>query len=305
MNVTILGNGSGGPFHGRHYTSQVLHVGKNQFIIDCGEGAQMQIYRHRVKTDHCLQIFISHLHGDHVFGLLGLVTNWSLKKREAPLTIYSPPGLREILETVIRVCSVRMTYELIFEEVDAAVSCKVFENKKVSVWSIPLSHRNPTCGWMFREQPAPLNIRPEALDLYDIRQNFAAIRSVKAGNDLVLADGRLIESRLLTLPPAPLRSYAFCSDTMPSEKVIETVSGVDLLYHEATFADDHEEQALVSFHSTARQAARVARRAGVGRLLIGHISGRYETADRHLAEAREEFTETYLAEEGSRYAVRE
>jgi ribonuclease Z len=249
----------------------------------------MQIYRHRVKTDHCLQIFISHLHGDHVFGLLGLVTNWSLKKREAPLTIFSPPGLREILETVIRVCSVRMTYELIFEEVDADVSCKVFENKRVSVWSIPLSHRNPTCGWMFREQPAPLNIRPEALDLYGIRHNFAAIRSVKTGNDLALPDGRVIDNKLLTLPPAPLRSYAFCSDTMPSEKVTETVAGVDLLYHEATFADDHEEQALISFHSTARQAARVARQARVGRLLIGHISGRYETAARHLAEAREEF----------------
>lgn len=305
MNVTILGNGSGGPFHGRHYTAQVLHAGKNQFIVDCGEGAQMQIYRYRVKTDHCLQIFISHLHGDHVFGLLGLVTNWSLKKREAPLTIYSPPGLREILETVIRVCSVRMTYDLIFEEVDATVSCKVFENKRMAVWSIPLNHRNPTCGWMFREQPAPLNIRPEVLDLYDIRHNFEAIRSVKAGNDLALPDGRLIENKQLTLPPAPLRSYAFCSDTLPSDKVAETVAGVDLLYHEATFADDHEEQALISFHSTARQAARVARRAGVRRLLIGHISGRYETAARHLAEAREEFPETYLAEEGVRYAVRE
>lgn len=265
----------------------------------------MQIYRHRVKTDHCLQIFISHLHGDHVFGLLGLVTNWSLKKREAPLTIYSPPGLREILETVIRVCSVRMTYDLIFEEVDATVSCKVFENKRMSVWSIPLSHRNPTCGWMFREQPAPLNIRPEVLDLYDIRHNFEAIRSVKAGNDLALPDGRLIENKQLTLPPALLRSYAFCSDTLPSDKVAETVAGVDLLYHEATFADDHEEQALISFHSTARQAARVARRAGVRRLLIGHISGRYANTDRHLAEAREEFPETYLAEEGVRYAVRE
>lgn len=305
MNVTILGNGSGGPFHGRHYTAQVLHAGKNQFIVDCGEGAQMQIYRYRVKTDHCLQIFISHLHGDHVFGLLGLVTNWSLKKREAPLTIYSPPGLREILETVIRVCSVRMTYDLIFEEVDATVSCKVFENKRMAVWSIPLNHRNPTCGWMFREQPAPLNIRPEVLDLYDIRHNFEAIRSVKAGNDLALPDGRLIENKQLTLPPAPLRSYAFCSDTLPSDKVAETVAGVDLLYHEATFADDHEEQALISFHSTARQAARVARRAGVRRLLIGHISGRYETAARHLAEAREEFPETYLADEGVRYAVRE
>lgn len=303
MLVTILGNSSGGPFHGRHYTAQVLQAGRHLFLIDCGEGTQMQIFKHRVKIDRCNQMFISHLHGDHVFGLIGLITNWCLKKRTEPLQLFSPPGLRELLETTIRVCGVRMTYPLEFIEVDASVSEKVFENNEVEVWTIPLNHRAPTAGWLFREKPRPLNIRPEAIEAYELAGHYAAIKAIKSGEDLTLPDGRKVPNAELTLPPAPLRSYAFCSDTAPSPAVVEAIRGVDLLYHEATFTDEHLEEALISFHSTARQAAEVALAAGVGKLIIGHISGRYGDTDTHLAQARAVFQHTEVAEEGMGFEV--
>ncbi|MBL7827179.1 MAG: ribonuclease Z [Saprospiraceae bacterium] len=303
MKITILGNSSGGPFHGRHYTAQALQLDAHLFLIDCGEGTQMQIHQHKVKADRCKQLFITHLHGDHVFGLMGLITNWCLKKRETPLTLFSPPGLRELIETTIRVCGVKMTYPLEFVEVDASVSHLAFENNQLEVWTIPLNHRSPTSGWLFREKPKPLNIRPEAIAEFNLEGNIEAFKAAKAGKDVVLPDGAVIPNAAITLPPLSLRSYAFCSDTAPSEKVIETVRGVDLLYHEATFCDEHLEEAAISFHSTARQAAEVARAAGVGRLLLGHFSGRYTDETRHLAEAQEVFKETFVGTEGSDWLI--
>ena len=164
MNVTILGNSAGGPFHGRHYTAQLVQVENHYFLVDCGEGTQMQIFKYRIKADRCNQIFISHLHGDHVFGLIGLITNWCLKRRTEPLFIFSPPGLQELLETTIRVCGVRLTYPIEFQVVDAAVSEKIFENQHVEVWTIPLNHRSPTAGWLFREKPKPRNTHIQAND---------------------------------------------------------------------------------------------------------------------------------------------
>ncbi len=298
MKVTILGTSSGGPFHGRHYTSQFVQSDKHCFLIDCGEGTQMQVFKYKIKADRCNQLFISHLHGDHVFGLMGLITNWSLKRRSEPLQIFSPPGLRELVETAIRVCGVRLTYAIEFHEVDASISAKVFENSAVEVWTIPLSHRAPTSGWLFREKPKPRNIRPEKLQEYDIADDYAQIKAIKAGADLLLADGRHIPNEELTSESVPL-SYAFCSDTAPSGVVAELVRGVDLLYHEATFTDENIEEAAYSCHSTARQAAEVALQAAVKRLVIGHFSGRYPDAAQHLKEAREVFPATDLAEEGA------
>ena len=296
MRLIILGNSSGGPFHGRHYTSQVLQVGNQVFMIDCGEGTQMQLFRYRVKFNHCKQIFISHLHGDHVFGLIGLITNWCLKKRIEPLHLYAPPGLRELVETTIRVCGVRMTYALEFHEVDASVSAKFFENPQVEVWTIPLHHRCTTSGWLFREKPKPRNIRPEKIEEYGI--HFSQIPAIKAGGDLTLPNGSTVPNAELTLPPTLPHSYAFCSDTMPSDVVVETVRGVDLLYHEATFTTENEAEATISFHSTAAQAADIAQRAGVKRLILGHFSGRYADEARHLEEARAVFPSAEIAGEG-------
>jgi ribonuclease Z len=303
MKVLILGNAAGGPFHGRHYTAQLLQAGNHYFLLDCGEGTQMQIFHHRAKADRCNHIFISHLHGDHVFGLMGLITNWCLKKRTEPLRIFSPPGLQELLETTIRICGVRLCYSIEFQEVDAFQSLKVFENKEVEVWSIPLNHRTPTSGWLFREKPKPLNIRPEALQQYGITEDFTSIKAIKAGADLVLADGSRVPNEHLTLPPAPLRAYAFCSDTAPSDVVVDAVKEVDLLYHEATFTNEHLEEAIISFHSTARQAAGIALQANVGKLIIGHLSGRYADESQHLLEAREVFENTELAAEGVCFEV--
>ncbi len=297
MKITILGNASGGPFHGRHFTAQVLQVENHTFLIDCGEGTQMQILRYRVKVDSCKQIFISHLHGDHIFGLFGMITNWSHRKRTETLSIFSPPGLRELIETSIRVCGVRLSYPIEFVEVDASISAKVFENDKVAVWTIPLLHRCPSTGWLFREKTRPRNIRPEKIEEYDI--HFSEIPAIKAGADLTLLSGKVVLNAELTLdPPKPL-SYAFCSDTMYHEPIVEIVRGVDLLYHEATFTNENLPEATISFHSTAAQAAEIAKRAGVEKLILGHISGRYPDMQQHLLEARAVFDRVEIAEEGS------
>lgn len=261
----------------------------------------MQIFRYRIKIDRCKHIFISHLHGDHVFGLMGLITNWSLKKRSETLHLFSPPGLRELVETTIRVCGVRLSYALEFHEVDASVSAKVFENAKVEVWSIPLHHRSPTSGWLFREKNRPRNIRPEKIEEHGI--HFSLIPGIKAGKNFERPDGQTIANVELTLDPPKPVSYAFCSDTAFSETVAAVVKNVDLLYHEATFTEENAAEAVISFHSTAAQAAAIARKAGVGQLILGHISGRYADTAQHLAEACAVFENTHIAEEGKVWVV--
>lgn len=271
------------------------------FLIDCGEGTQMQVFRHRVRVDHCRHIFISHLHGDHVFGLFGLLTTWSLKKRSEALHIYSPPGLQEAVETVVRCCGVRLSYEICFHTVDTEVSQRVFENERLEVWTIPLNHRGPTAGWLFREKTKLRPILSEKIETYAIP--YEQIPAIKAGADFLLPDGRRVPNEELTLPPPRPRSYAFCSDTAFSASVADVVKGVDLLYHEATFVEAHAEEAALSYHSTAAQAAEIARLAGAGRLLLGHISGRYADVAQHLAEAKAVFEHVEVAEEGRREVV--
>lgn len=302
MQVTILGNSSGGPFHGRNYTAQVLRVENHYFLIDCGEGTQQQLFRHQVPYDRFRQIFISHLHGDHVFGLIGLLTSYCLKRRTEKIQLFSPPGLEELIAHTARLCGITFPYPLEFFEVDAAVSQRVFENKHVEVWTIPLHHRGTPCsGWLFREKPKPRNIRKDKIAEFDIA--YPLIPGIKAGADLSLPDGRIIPNEALTLPPRPPRSYAFCSDTAPSDQVVAVVQGVDLLYHEATFAQEHETEAGISGHSTAVQAASVAEAAQAQKLLLGHFSGRYPDAEQHLIEARSIFPETYIASEGGVFEV--
>lgn len=301
MRLTILGTSSGGPFHGRHYTAQALQVENQLFLIDCGEGTQMQYHHYRIKYDRCNHIFISHLHGDHVYGLIGLLTGWCLKKRTVRLHLFSPPGLQELIETTARLCRVVFSYPLEFHEVDAFVSKKVFENQKVEVWTIPLNHRIETAGWLFREKQRLRNILPEKIEAYNIP--YALIPGIKAGHDLVLPGGRVVPNAELTLePPKPL-SYAFCSDTAPSQTVAETVRGVDVLYHEATFTNEHAEEAAFAYHSTAAQAAEIARQGGVGRLILGHFSGRYSDAEQHVAEARKVFPNSEAAVEGRSWEI--
>ncbi len=301
MQLTILGNGAGGPFQGRNYTAQVLQVENHYFLIDCGEGAQHQLYRYRIPYDRINCIFISHLHGDHVFGLIGLLTSYCLKQRSRKLVIYSPPGLQEMIETIARLSGVIFPYLIEFQEVETSIVSIVFENKQLEVSTIPLNHRSACTGWLFREKPRPRNIRKEKIEEYDIA--FPLIPGIKAGADLTLPDGRIIPNAELTQPPKPPKAYAFCSDTAPSETVALAVQGVDLLYHEATFIEENVEEARISFHSTAKQAAMIARAATVKKLLLGHFSGRYTDVDQHLAEAFAVFEATEASKEGGVYVV--
>lgn len=301
MQLTVLGSGAGGPFQGRNYTAQVLQVENHYFLIDCGEGTQHQLYRNRIPYDRFQQIFISHLHGDHVFGLIGLLTSYCLKQRTKKLEVFSPPGLRELMEHTARICGIIFPYVIEFTEVDTTVSRVVFENKHVEVSTVPLNHRTPCTGWLFRERARPRNIRKDKIAEYNIPVRL--IPGIKAGADLNLPDGRWISNEELTLPPRPTRAYAFCSDTAPAPAITEAVTGIDLLYHEATFTEAQLAEAAISCHSTAGQAAATARDAGAKKLLLGHFSGRYPDSEQHVAEARGIFGESYAVEEGATYVV--
>lgn len=301
IQVQILGTGAGGPFQGRHYTAQMVQVDNQRFLVDCGEGTQQQLYKYRVRYDGVRQIFISHLHGDHVFGLAGLITSYCLKRRSARLDIFSPPGLAELIGHTFRLTGVQPPFPIAFHEVNTEQSEQVFQNNTVEVWTIPLLHRTPCSGWLFREKIKPRNMRKDKIVEYDIP--YQQIPALKAGADLRLPDGRIIPNHDITIPPPLPLSYAFCSDTAFSERVIAAVQEVNLLYHEATFQSAHSEEAAFSHHTTAAQAAEVARRASAKKLLMGHFSSRYADLDQHLLEARAVFAESYVAEEGKTYCV--
>lgn len=301
MEICILGNGSGGPFQGRHFTAQLLKVGKYRFLIDCGEGTQQQLYRYRIRYDNVEQIFISHLHGDHVFGLVGLLTSFCMRRRQQPIHLFSPPGLSRLVGVTFRASGVQPPFPIVFHEVDPEQSKCVFENQALEVWTIPLRHRGPCTGWLFREKPMRRRMHKDQIESYEI--HYTAIPDLLAGADLELPNGTRVPNNKLTRPPNPPRTYAFCSDTAFSKRVIAAVQGVDLLYHEATFLSAQSEEAARTLHATAAQAAEVARQAGVKKLLLGHFSSRYTDLTQHLAEARAIFPESYVAEEGEYYPV--
>ena len=257
--------------------------------------ADFDVPRHKIQ-----QIFISHLHGDHVFGLPGLLFSYDLNGRQTPLDIFSPPGLEAMIAAQLRPGGT-LSFPFHFHEVDTNAASLVFENADVAVQSIPLKHGIPTVGYIFREKPRPLNIRPEKIEAHQL--TIPQIKAVKAGEDIVLENGELIENQSLTFPPAPLRSYAFLTDTLYDEAVLSHIKGVNLLYHDTTFCDDHVEHAALTMHSTARQAAELAQKAGVGQLVCGHYSSRYRELEVFLDEARPSFPNTVLGLEGMVYEV--
>jgi ribonuclease Z len=255
--------------------------------------SDFDIPRHKIQ-----QIFISHLHGDHVFGLPGLLFSFDLAGRQTPLDIFSPRGLKEMIQAQLRP-GVSLSFPLHFHEVDTTQPGLVYENKAVSVESLPLKHGMPTVGYVFREKPKPLNIRPEKILEYGL--SIEQIKAAKAGGDVLLEDGKKLENRELTLPPVPLRSYAFLTDTLCDEGVVPLIEGVTMLYHDTTFCDDHAENAAITMHSTVRQAAELAKKAKIGRLLTGHYSSRYRDLNVFLEEALPIFPATELGLEGSTY----
>lgn len=295
FDVHILGCGSALPTTRHFPTCQVVNVRDKLYMIDCGEGAQLQFRKSRLKFSRLNHIFISHLHGDHCFGLLGLVSTLNLLGRTAELHIHSPKGLEALLAPVLDYFNRQMTYSVLFHEFDTQKPALIFEDRSLTVTTIPLRHRMPCCGFLFEEKQGARHIVREMIDFYGIP--VYELNRIKNGADYTTPEGKVIANELLTKPADPVRRYAYCSDTICLPSVVEQVRGVDLLFHEATFATEDEARARETFHTTAAQAAGIAREAGVKRLLIGHFSARYEDESPLLEEASAIFPHTLLAKE--------
>ena len=269
-------------------------------MIDCGEGTQRRLMECGISPMKINAIFISHLHGDHVFGLFPLISTLGLQGRKLPLDIYAPQPMGEILEAHYRWYDTKLPFEVRYHEVDTRSHTLIYENKVMEVWTVPLRHRTPCCCYLFREKEAGLNVRKEAIEEYGL--GVAQITAAKRGEDITI-DGRTIPNACLTYKPFTPRSYAYLSDTNYSGKAVSIVKGVDLLYHEATFAAEEKSLAKDTGHSTTHQAAKAAIESGAAKLLIGHFSSRYKDDTLLLNEARELFPETYLAEEGTTFEI--
>lgn len=300
--VTVLGSGSAKPTIHRHHSAHALNVHEQFYLVDCGEGTQTRLVECGINLLKLNAAFISHLHGDHVFGLFPLISSMGLMGRRTPFTVFAPAPMGEVLEYHKAFFDANLPFELIYKEVDTRRNALIYENRVMEVWNIPLRHRTPATGYLFREKTPKLNIRKEAIERYGL--GIAQINAAKRGEEIVDAEGNIIEDNgdITYIPYAP-RSYAYCSDTQYSGKVAGIVKGVNLLYHEATFANVDKALARETGHSTAAQAAKVAAEAGVDKLLIGHFSGRYKDESLLVSEAREIFPQTYEAKEMHTYEI--
>ncbi|MGQ1891538.1 ribonuclease Z [Thermophagus sp. OGC60D27] len=301
LSVTILGSNSALPTSERNPTAQVLNASGRFFLIDCGEGTQLQLRRNRVHFGRIHHIFISHLHGDHVFGLPGLISSLGLLGRTADLHIYALADLEILLKPWLEYFCRNLPFQVVFHGVNPGLQQVIYEDDLLEVNTIPLEHRIPAMGFLFREKIKERKIDKVKCDFYRIPLKW--LPKLKRGEDYLGEDGVLIPNNMLTLPPTPSKSYAFCTDTRFSENVITAVQNVDVLYHESTFLSDNEELAGKTFHSTARQAAEVAHRARVGKLLLGHFSSRYKNLDPFVEEARQVFENAWIAEEGCTFEI--
>lgn len=291
----ILGCGSALPTTRHFPTSQIVNVRDKLFMIDCGEGAQLQFRKSRLKFSRLNTIFISHLHGDHCFGLLGLISTLNLLGRTAELHIYSPKGLEELMIPMLSFFNHQMTYKVLFHEFETKAESLIYEDRSITVTTIPLRHRMPCCGFLFAEKQRPNHILRDMVDFYQVP--VYELNRIKNGADYVTPEGEVIPNSRLTRPSNPPRSYAYCSDTLYLPSIVEQIKGVDLLFHEATFAEEDAPRAKETFHTTASQAAQIARDAEVKKLLIGHFSARYDDESLLLEEARAIFPATQLAKE--------
>jgi ribonuclease Z len=299
--LTVLGSSSAIPTSTRFTTAQVLNVHERFFLIDCGEGTQIQLKRYSINMLRINHIFISHLHGDHIFGLFGLFSSYNLMGRKADLHVYAHQHLEVTLDHYRKHFGVEMSYKLVFHPFTAVKSLEIYNDKNITVVTLPLRHSVPVVGFIFREKQKPLNIRKEAIEKYS--PGISEIKKVKEGLDYTTVDGKTIANSDLTLPPLKPRSYAFCTDTVCFSKLIDSLKDIDLLYFEATFAGKDKKLAKMTGHSTASQAATLAKQANVGKLLIGHFSTRYKSISPLVMEARSIFAETIAVEDGEKYSV--
>ncbi len=301
FSLTVLGSSSAIPTTKRFPTAHVLKVHERFFLIDCGEGTQMQLRRFSINMSKINHIFISHQHGDHVFGLYGLFSSYNLMSRKTDLHVYAHRDFQVTLDHFRNHFGTDLSYQILFHPFIADKPYQIFNDKHMTVDTLPLRHSVPVVGFIFREKPKPLNIRKDVIGLYDL--GIRDIRRIKEGHDHLTPDGRTIPNRDLTLPPFRPRSYAFCTDTSYFPRLVNNLRNIDLLYFEATFSDQERKLAKVTGHSTSVQAAQLAKKAGVGKLIIGHFSSRYRSVNSLLREAREIFPETYTAEDGDTHIV--
>ena len=295
FSVKILGSASAFASNGRSQSSQVLTHNNSHFLIDCGENTQSLLRNYKVNFNKIKVIFISHLHGDHYLGLFGLLSTMSLLGRTKPLHIVGPIGLKEIISVQLKYSGTFITYPFTLDEITAEKSLLVYETKTLTVESIPLIHRVPTTGYIFKEREKDRKLNTEVAPTF-LTPN--QIKSLKKGEDVTTNDGSVFLSSACTFDPAPLRSYAYCSDTMYNEVILPLIKECTLLYHEATFLDNLADRALKTQHSTAKQAATIACKANVQQLIIGHFSARYNDLTPLLEEAKTVFDNVDLAIEG-------
>lgn len=301
FSVTILGSSAAIAARNRGLSAQVLHYGNELFLIDCGEGTQFQLRKHKISGGHISHIFISHLHGDHFFGLIGLMSTWHLLRRTQPLHIYGPAPLKEILEIQLKASGTELNYLLHFHPVNADSPEVILNHPELEVSTLPLIHRLPTTGFLFREKKQLRRINREAIARYKVP--FNDIEPLRRGADFTDKKGEVVANDILTLPAHEPRSYAYCSDTAYNEALIPLIANSTILYHEATFMHDRAAAAAEKGHSTSIEAAIIADRAGVGKLLLGHFSARYEDLRPLLEEAQTIFYESVIVDDGVTYSI--
>lgn len=299
MKLTILGCYAATPRSLTNPTSQVLEIKNRLFLIDCGEGTQVQLRKNKLKFSKINHVFISHLHGDHFFGLIGLISTFALLGRVTDLHVYGPKGVKEIINLQLKLSNSWTNYQLVFHELTSKESEVVFEDAKVIVTTIPLKHRVYTNGFLFQEKIGERKLNLDAVYNYEIENCY--YQNIKNGRDITLNDGRVIDNSELSFDPDPAKSYAFCSDTKYNEDVIPIIENVSVLYHESTFLDSEEHLAEKTMHSTAKEAARIALKANVQQLILGHYSTRYDSINLFKEEAETIFKKVLLAEDGKNF----
>jgi ribonuclease Z len=302
LKLTILGCHSAIPSATTHTTSQLLEIKNHAFLIDCGEGTQVQLRKFKVKFSKIKHIFISHLHGDHVFGLIGLISTFRLLNRETELHVYGPVGIKEFICVQLKLSKSYANYPIEFHELDSKESELIYEDKKVKVYTIPLKHRIYTNGFLFKEKIGERKLNMDAVKKHP-EIEICDYQNLKNGKNFVLNNDSIISNDSLTHDPHKPLSYAYCSDTAFKPEIAKIIENSDLLYHESTFLDDREDLAKSTKHSTAKQAAQIALLANVGKLILGHYSSRYEDLNEFKKEASTIFSNTHLAKEGKTFII--
>lgn len=299
--ITILGSGAAIPTSRRNPTSQFVVCNERYILIDCGEGTQMQIRKFGVRFQRIQHILISHLHGDHFFGLVGLISSMHLLGRDKGLTIYGPEGLEKIIRTQLEYGDAKLDFEINFVVLNGKDAGLIFDDNLIEIYTFPLKHRIPTNGFVIREKQKERKLISHKISGSGLQ--FEHMHLLKKGEDILTDEGIYFKNKDYTEDPPPSRSYAYCSDTAYAEKIIPFIEGVDLLYHEATFTEKDIERARATYHSTARQAAEIAKKAKVKKLVMGHLSARYEEVKTHVDEASVVFSHSEVVEDGKVYTI--